>query len=233
MAKNKGGRPKLLDGHDQIRNAKALFEMSVARGEPDFRYVALAIGAVPIRPPIWAIEACNPRTLFEASQAAKKPDYQYATLAIGSNPTDPPRWAVLACIEEKELAEKQAASGEAIKVGAVLDEVIRVLYEHEEASGRDGTRMPLAAAIREATRRTDFLPHGDGPIDGDKHKVILNAWKREQKQSASDSYLKLEGYLPTDRISRMMIEMIGLQENMSTNPMRDIWDHENPDDTDG
>jgi hypothetical protein len=45
-------------GQSEIDNAKALFEQSVERGRPDYRLVALAIGAAPLRPPSWAIEAC-------------------------------------------------------------------------------------------------------------------------------------------------------------------------------
>jgi len=45
-------------GQSEIDNAKELFEQSVERGRPDYRFVALAIGAASIRPPLWAIEAC-------------------------------------------------------------------------------------------------------------------------------------------------------------------------------
>lgn len=41
-----------------IRNAKILFEKSVADEEPDFRYPVLAIGANPLVPPKWAMQAC-------------------------------------------------------------------------------------------------------------------------------------------------------------------------------
>ncbi len=45
-------------GHYEISEAQSLFEQSKAIGKPDFRYVALAIGNCPPKPPQWAIEAC-------------------------------------------------------------------------------------------------------------------------------------------------------------------------------
>lgn len=45
-------------GQSEIDNAQVLFRQSVERGRPDYRFVALAIGAASIRPPSWAIKAC-------------------------------------------------------------------------------------------------------------------------------------------------------------------------------
>lgn len=52
------GRPKRMSGHNEIANAQKLFERSQADGKPDYRYVALAIGASPGAPPDWAMLAC-------------------------------------------------------------------------------------------------------------------------------------------------------------------------------
>ena len=49
---------KKTSGHYEIREARSLFEQSKAKGQPDFRYVALAIGDCPLKPPFWAMEAC-------------------------------------------------------------------------------------------------------------------------------------------------------------------------------
>lgn len=188
MTKKKNGRPKLASGHNQIRNARRLFDTSVANGTPDFRYVALAIGEVPIKPPKWAIDAC---------------------------------------IEEKELTETASASVAREDIGIVLDEAIRIFYDHEEETNRDGSELPFAAAIREACKRTNKFLGFDGSLGASELKTIRDAWKREQKESNLESNLFLEGFKPTERIDRVLIAKLGSEFGMSTNPMRDIWDHEN------
>lgn len=52
------GRPKRQSGSTIIAQAEMLFVRSVEAGKPDFRYVALAIGATPQSPPDWAMLAC-------------------------------------------------------------------------------------------------------------------------------------------------------------------------------
>lgn len=50
-------RPKHSGQHD-IDHARENFEASVKAGRPDYRFVALAIGAAPVAPPEWAMLAC-------------------------------------------------------------------------------------------------------------------------------------------------------------------------------
>lgn len=63
------GRPNNNSGHWTVENAEQLFIKSVADGKPDFRLVALAIGAAPISPPRWAIYAC----IEEKEREQRKP----------------------------------------------------------------------------------------------------------------------------------------------------------------
>ncbi|WP_157096590.1 hypothetical protein [Tsuneonella dongtanensis] len=62
------GNKRLLSGPNEIINAERLFRQSVQRGKPDFRFVALAIGENPYRPPTWAIWEC----IIEKDRAARK-----------------------------------------------------------------------------------------------------------------------------------------------------------------
>lgn len=52
------GAKRLRSGPNEIENARNLFEASVEKRKPDYRYVALAIGENPLKPPIWAVWAC-------------------------------------------------------------------------------------------------------------------------------------------------------------------------------
>lgn len=62
------GRPRLISGPHQVENAHRLFLQSVERGSPDFRYVALAIGAEPFQPPRWAVWEC----ILEKDRTARR-----------------------------------------------------------------------------------------------------------------------------------------------------------------
>lgn len=52
------GNTRKMSGGEEIANAKELFDKGVSNGKPDFRYVALAIGATPASPPRWAMLEC-------------------------------------------------------------------------------------------------------------------------------------------------------------------------------
>ncbi len=52
------GRPKRHSGGHSIHHAEEMFRQSVANRNPDYSYVALAIGAAPQAPPSWAVLAC-------------------------------------------------------------------------------------------------------------------------------------------------------------------------------
>lgn len=62
------GNKRLLSGPHQITNAEQLFILSAQRGTPDFRYVALAIGENPYRPPSWAVWEC----ILEKNRTARR-----------------------------------------------------------------------------------------------------------------------------------------------------------------
>lgn len=63
------GRPKLISGYAEIANAERMFRQSVKNRKPDFRYVALAIGASPLKPPRWAVWEC----IMEHDRTAGRP----------------------------------------------------------------------------------------------------------------------------------------------------------------
>lgn len=52
-----GRRPRVGGGYE-VERAKELFDLSVQQGKPDYRYIAIAIGASPTMPPPWAVFAC-------------------------------------------------------------------------------------------------------------------------------------------------------------------------------
>jgi hypothetical protein len=52
-----GAKQRLPFGYI-VEQAEQLFAQSVASGKPDYKYVALAIGASPAAPPDWAVGAC-------------------------------------------------------------------------------------------------------------------------------------------------------------------------------
>lgn len=64
------GRKKLMSGATKIANAEQLFEASVRNGKADFRYVVLAIGSSPTKPPSWAIWQCLEERRREETRAA-------------------------------------------------------------------------------------------------------------------------------------------------------------------
>lgn len=62
------GNRKLRSGPNEVINAERLFRQSVENGRPDFRFVAIAIGECPFRPPTWAIWEC----ILEKDRTARR-----------------------------------------------------------------------------------------------------------------------------------------------------------------
>lgn len=65
------GRPKRHSGGYAIENAEELFTKSVEAGDPDYSYVAMAIGAMPGSPPPWAVLECINLRCTEQMKAAR------------------------------------------------------------------------------------------------------------------------------------------------------------------
>lgn len=65
------GRKKRYGAGYEIQHAERLFLQSVAEGEPEYRYVALAIGSTPGSPPPWAMFACIELRQSEELKAAR------------------------------------------------------------------------------------------------------------------------------------------------------------------
>ncbi|KWV91750.1 hypothetical protein AUC45_11130 [Erythrobacter sp. YT30] len=65
-------RSRDVSGSEEIVRAEELFQKSVQDGNPDFRYVALAIASQPAFPPPWAMLACISELEATRQRAAKK-----------------------------------------------------------------------------------------------------------------------------------------------------------------
>lgn len=66
------GNKEIRSGGEEIARAKELFHQSLEAGEPDFRFVALAIGSNPTNPPSWAILECRIECERTSRRAASK-----------------------------------------------------------------------------------------------------------------------------------------------------------------
>jgi hypothetical protein len=183
------GNKRRSSGHTEVENARQLFEQSRERGKPDFRFVALAIGSAPVRPPAWAIRAC---------------------------------------IEECEATELRSAALSP-HVDVVLDEMIRVLDEHQQKGG-DLRKKSVRSAILEATSRTSVCDAARGPLDDDQIRRIREAWDREQIEDRRHSVFPLEGYETTHRTDRVLTALYGEEWGMPADPVKALWRAENPSD---
>lgn len=206
-------------------NAERLFLQSVDLGATDFRYVALAIGAEPLRPPKWAISEC----VVELDRTARRlrtgmihedkigptegpmPDFRYIAIAIGAEPTRPPPWAVWQCILEKDRTARRAATN-TVEVHRILDEVVRYLateqfFRDDHPEEGEKASPELGAAIRAACAtlglRMDFVS-GPKSAETDWMKDVKRAWEREQEEGSVDSYHRLFNWKITPRVHEVM-----------------------------
>lgn len=173
-------------------------------------------------------EVENARQLFEQSKERRKPDFRFVALAIGSFPIKPPAWAIRACIEECEATELRSAALSP-HVDKVLDEVVRVLDEHQQASG-DLRKKSVRSAVLEATSRLGVYDAEEGPVDDDQIRRIREAWDREQSEDRTRSVFPLEGYQTTYRTDRVLFAVYGEELGMPADPAKALWRAENPSD---
>lgn len=70
------GNKEIRSGGEEIARAKELFYQSLEAGDPDFRFVALAIGNTPTKPPNWAVLECR----FECERTARRTSSKHESL---------------------------------------------------------------------------------------------------------------------------------------------------------
>lgn len=200
----RGPKPK-HGGNFYIVNAERLFSET-----NDFRYVALAIGAHPVRPPQWAIEACiaerlvTERSTLMASQL--KNASRILDLAV----------ALMAKHEDEYFLPGTYFEDEQSRV-----EWYR-FNEHRYKA------KPLVTSFREALLSIE--PH-ERNIDA-AIRNLRNAWEREQREEKLDealpSVLRLRKIPTTSRINRVLMTMEGWNSApdspFSTDPELLVWD---------
>jgi hypothetical protein len=192
----KRGRKTGHSGHYHIANAERLFLET-----RDFRYVALAIGQHPYKPPSWAIEACIAERLAaerttsattSVKQASRILDLAVALMAHHEEEYFKPSFN---CPDEKSREDWYSLNEERYKF------------------------LPLETALRQALLAIDPNPVDvDGAVEN-----LVNAWKREQQEEESEEkearkkgkpiYSALPGVQtlraikPTKRITRVLNTM--------------------------
>lgn len=124
------GNKKLRSGQNDILNAKQLFQRSIKAGKPDFRFVALAIGESPLRPPTWAVWECileKDRTSPKAASGTKevsvildemvrffaREEFSRDNAAKRKAPAPSLRKAIRSACETLELRSKERSAGAA------------------------------------------------------------------------------------------------------------------------
>ena len=197
--------PKLKHGGNfDIVNAERLFAET-----KDFRYVALAIGLHPVRPPHWAIEACIAERLVSERSTSMAAQVQHASrildLAV----------ALMAKHEDDYFLPSRNCSDEQTR--AEWYRVNEHLYEAK----------PLATALREALLTIE--PHPNDIVGAVRN--LENAWAREQEEEWLDdtvfSVLSLRNIPTTSRINRVLLAIeewrSALDSASSADPELLVW----------
>ncbi len=164
-SKNVGRKPR-RSGNYTIKRAEHLFAQSVADGRPDYKYVALAIGAVPGSPPDWAIWACVELRLDEERKAARGNDDDIPAILDD---------LVRHYDREQRKFEHQSTGG--------LD----TLDTYQPPS--------LRSAIRHVLKTKGLRTGRESENSDDWIRDIREAWDWEQENDlAPSSLMKLEGF---------------------------------------
>lgn len=197
--------PKLKHGGNfDIMNAERLFLET-----NNFRYVALAIGANPVRPPSWAMEACiAERLTAERSSSGGQRQHTSRILDLAI--------ALMATHEDEYFLPARSLKDEESRIAWYK------LYEVQYKA------KPLATALRQALLIID--PH-EKLIDA-AIVNLRNAWMREQKEERLNeknfSVLRLRKIKTTariDRVLRAMEEWKSAPDSLSSaNPELLVWD---------
>lgn len=170
-----------------------------------------------------AEQITNAEALFDETG-----DFRYVALAIGAAPIAPPFWAMWECVAEHHRTELIAKSNYP-ELDIILDELARQIAKEHFArmDGRKPDERPfpsLAEFTRRSCRatglRTDKL---DQNANDDWARDIRRAWDHEQKLPAAYDPWELPNCKMTDRIDRVVTEMVGAELRMPTNPIKDVW----------
>ncbi|MDT0576494.1 hypothetical protein RM533_09870 [Croceicoccus sp. F390] len=192
------GRNERYGAGYEIQNAEKLFLQSVTDNAPDYKYVALAIGVRPARPPAWAMLAC-----IELRQREE------VTAARGSL-TDVP--FILDELIRFYLRKQREFENRPEYVSDDLDNY---------------SLPPLRSAILHVLQENGLRGAEGGTADDNWHRDIRNAWDWEQERDfivdadpacemRLDGFLKSKGkrvpIKTTSRIQRVLMQAMA-QEN--------------------
>lgn len=175
------GRKKQYGPGYDIHHAEELFEQSVERKKPDYRYVALAIGKSPVAPPDWAILACiQARQEEERKAASLTPDLVSPVL------DDLVRFFAK---EQWDFEDRMKKSKKPLPVF---------------------TPTPLRKALRLVlSGKERWKDHINGAND-DWQAPFREAWRREQENDVLQShFFQLDGFKTTSRIERVLCQLLG------------------------
>ena len=159
---------------------------------------------------------------------AETGDFRYVALAIGAAPIAPPFWAMWECVAEHHRTERRAKS-HLSEVDLILDEMARQIAKEHFArmDGINSNEAPfpsLAEFIRRSCRitglRTDKLEH---TADDNWTRDIRRAWDYEQRTPLKFDAWNLPQTKMTERIDRIVTEMVGAELGLPTAPIRDLW----------
>ena len=174
------GRPRRYIGALELENAEALFRQSVEDGSPNYRYVAMAIGAEPLTPPAWAVLAClhlKGTTEKSAGSSMERPDGDVLDEAI----------RIIARHEDRMFEIRMAA---------------RSLGDGANIDRRD--RFPVKRAIEQA-----YFALNDGEEIGESnYRRIRRLWDDEQRRTVYKGPTPIpmddDSILTTFRINRVL-----------------------------
>lgn len=187
------GRKKLRSGGEEISNAKVLFDASRAKGHADFRYVALAIGASPAAPPLWALMECFMECLRTEKLAGSEASLEQGTVDL--------------VIEE--MARQLALAHFAPELSPEISP--------------DSKLSKTELVHRACRALGVNLEHLDYRADTDWMRSILRAWDREQLAPLPYDYWEFPGFKLTHRIDRVTTAIVGKLEGLPTSPEKALW----------
>lgn len=174
------GRKKQYGPGYDIHHAEALFEQSVNKSTPDYRYVALAIGKSPAAPPDWAILACI--------QARREEERKAASLTpklVSPVLDDLVRFFAR---EQWEFEDRMMNSAEP-------------LPEFSPTPFRKALRLVLSGR----DRWKDYI----NSADDNWQAPFREAWRREQRLDILQShYFRLDGFKTTSRFERVLCQLV-------------------------
>ena len=177
------GRKKQVGAGYNIYRAEELFRQSEADGKPDYKYVALAIGAAPAAPPSWAVLACIELRQEEEGQAARgHPTKVSAVLDDLVRFFDQ---------KQREFERQSQDSPE-----------IRLAYSPPS----------FRSALRQVLASDEGWKHEIDGANDDWQKPFRNAWRWEQENDlAPSSFWQLDGFNTTSRIDRVMTQSVAAE----------------------